>query len=287
MSSHYNLRSQRDAHTSADPTSDTQSESSISSVITDGTPTNPTSEPKNSVVGSDLRPVRSYSDVVRSRLNTPQPRVEKGSASVDDANGSPLNEATPVDDTQNKLSENPFITTSESCGESDASWTTVERRRQKARKASKNKSDLKGLHKTNLVREAEKQLIHEDRQHVLNRKDAERRARSLEQTSSLSEGRSKGKGIDPRNWGGIDFDSLDVDIHAQAEVLKAWATARDWSKKKSDAQAEVSNNESEQRIRSQLRDDLNTGSHSKRKDKPTQGRKSEKSGKTAVDPIDL
>ncbi|OAX32314.1 hypothetical protein K503DRAFT_776795, partial [Rhizopogon vinicolor AM-OR11-026] len=66
--------------------------------------------------------------------------LRRGSASVDNANESPLNEATPVDVTQNKLFENPFITTSESCDESDASWMTVERRRQKARKASKNKS---------------------------------------------------------------------------------------------------------------------------------------------------
>ncbi|OAX32783.1 hypothetical protein K503DRAFT_804946 [Rhizopogon vinicolor AM-OR11-026] len=243
MSSHYNLRSQHDTHMSADPTPDTQSESSISSVITDRTPTNLTSESNDSIVGSDLRPICSYSDMVRSRPNTPQPQVEKGLASIDNTIESPLNEATPVDDMQNKLSENPF--TSESCDESDASWMTVECCRQKARKAGKNKSDLKGLHKTDL---------------------------SLEQLSSLGEGPSKGKGIDPHNWGGIDIDDSDIDIHAQAEASKAWATARDWSKKKSDAQAEVSNNESdcEPEIR-KLQDEFNEDSRSKKKDKPTRG----------------
>lgn len=70
----------------------------------------------------------------------------------------------------------------------------------------------------------------EQKQRILNRKPAEERARSLEQVQPLGEGPSKGKGTDPRNWGGADIDSSELDIEAQRAALRAWREASEWAK---------------------------------------------------------
>ncbi|KAG2123516.1 hypothetical protein BD769DRAFT_1337304, partial [Suillus cothurnatus] len=82
-----------------------------------------------------------------------------------------------------------------------------------------------------LVREAESLLTKEEKQRILERKHAEENAQSEEQTlSSQGEGPSKGKGVNPRNWGDLDLGETEIDVDAQREALLNWARTRDWSR---------------------------------------------------------
>ncbi|KAF8225605.1 hypothetical protein L208DRAFT_1408263 [Tricholoma matsutake] len=40
--------------------------------------------------------------------------------------------------------------------------------------------------------------------------------------SSRGEGPSKGKGVDPDNWGALKFESAKLDVNAQREAMKTW-----------------------------------------------------------------
>ncbi|KAG0705859.1 hypothetical protein DFH29DRAFT_787866, partial [Suillus ampliporus] len=76
-----------------------------------------------------------------------------------------------------------------------------------------------------LVREAESQLTKEEKQRIQSRKRVEDEALPDEHTTSSSrgEGPSKGKDVDPRNWGNTDIDESDLDLNAQREALSTWA----------------------------------------------------------------
>lgn len=81
------------------------------------------------------------------------------------------------------------------------------------------------------MKEAETRLTQEERQRILERKHVEETAQAEEHTlTSQEEGPSKGKGADPRNWGGANLEDADLDIDAQREALSNWEHTRDWSK---------------------------------------------------------
>lgn len=74
------------------------------------------------------------------------------------------------------------------------------------------------------MREAEDQLIMENKRCITNKKHAEEQARVDKQTSSSNdEGPLKGKGVDPGNWDKANLGDSDLDIDAQMEVLETWA----------------------------------------------------------------
>jgi hypothetical protein len=59
----------------------------------------------------------------------------------------------------------------------------------------------------------------------------ERQAQTQERARSRDEGMSKGKGIDPHNWGDIDVSESKMDYDAQYKALKEWAEAKNWSQR--------------------------------------------------------
>ncbi|KAF8235742.1 hypothetical protein L208DRAFT_1391781 [Tricholoma matsutake] len=50
--------------------------------------------------------------------------------------------------------------------------------------------------------------------------------------SLRGEGPSKGKGVDPSNWGALEFESSKLDVDAQREAMKAWNMVRDQDQNK-------------------------------------------------------
>ncbi|KAG2136995.1 hypothetical protein DEU56DRAFT_912766 [Suillus clintonianus] len=230
MSAHYNLRSQHSAVVSVEPTiPGSLAESPLTEEQTHHSPIPPPTERSVSRVESILRPVRSYSDVVRTRSVSPQPGTGGRSASVNSAMVSHRDKTLAVKPTD-RPSENPFLTSSESENESargNEPWTTVDRRpRMKADKSRKNTQ----LIEPDPVIEAEKQLTEEERSRILNRRRAEEKARSQElPPSTRGEGPSKGKGVDPRNWGDLDIEESELDMDVQYEALHTWAQTREWA----------------------------------------------------------
>ncbi|KAG1788018.1 uncharacterized protein HD556DRAFT_1245814, partial [Suillus plorans] len=55
------------------------------------------------------------------------------------------------------------------------------------------------------------------------------------------EGPSKGKGIDPQNWGSADLEESEVDPEAQREALATWARSRTWANEGSARQTDSDN----------------------------------------------
>ncbi|KAG1894471.1 uncharacterized protein F5891DRAFT_961426, partial [Suillus fuscotomentosus] len=227
MPSNYNLHSQRSAAISEPTIPGSLAESPLTDVETYNTPKpSPTERSFSSVGDSILRPVHSYSDVVQTRSDSLQLQTGKGSASDDSTivsseEGSDTIHSTPV----NKKPE--CITTSDESDNDDTPWKQVKRKRGKPRRNSK----LKDFPRPNQSRdetldEAERQLTNDERQCILNRKNAETRAQSHTRSISLGEGPSKGKGVDPRNWGDAGVSESEMDFDAQYQALKEWAAAR-------------------------------------------------------------
>ena len=50
---------------------------------------------------------------------------------------------------------------------------------------------------------------------------------SNENDSSRDEGPSKGKGVDPHNWGVLEFEPFELNMNAQWEAMRAWNQVRD------------------------------------------------------------
>ncbi|KAG1874233.1 hypothetical protein C8R48DRAFT_769623 [Suillus tomentosus] len=258
MSSHYNLRSQRSTMQHVEQMiPGTLVESPLTENSTnDATPTpSPTERSFSRLGDSVLRPVRSYSDVVRTRPDTPQPEAGVRSASVDSAITGRHQSTGVVENDNNEPVNNPFVTTSESSAESDdgTPWKTVKDRRIKSRRAAKRKPKTKDQVEPDLVREAEKHLTQEEKQCISDRRRVEERARISEQTSSShDEGPSKGKGVDPRNWGNADLEESEVDPEAQREALATWARSRTWANEESAMQTD-SDNEPEDPVKAAIK----------------------------------
>ncbi|KAG2339815.1 hypothetical protein BDR05DRAFT_950798 [Suillus weaverae] len=234
---------------------------------------------------SVLKPGRSYSDVVQTRSKTTQPGAGTHSASTSSATASPLDRVPLGDITNNIINENPFVSTDESSNESNDEnepWTAVKSRRRKTENP-KPKSKGRSAVKKDLVREAKKLLTNKEKQHILNWKPAEERAQSLEPyPASLGEGPSKGKNVDPRNWGNTDLDESEIDIEAQREAIETWARLHDWAKDMP-IQDEDSEEESET-IKNPAQDALNKKLEKRTSPDhwvPLKGGKS----KTTIDPV--
>jgi hypothetical protein len=183
----------------------------LTSTETYNTPTpSPTESPGSHVGESVLRPMHSYSDVVQMRSVTPQPGAGVHSASVNSA-AAETREGTPSREPElsNKIDENPFLSTSESSSDDNNSpWTTADHRRHKSKKDPPISKDL--------VVEAEKLLTEDEKKRIHNQRHVEEKALSQEPTpSTLDEGPSKGKNIDPRNWGDAGLEESDLDVKAQ------------------------------------------------------------------------
>ncbi|KAG1758653.1 hypothetical protein EDD22DRAFT_748131, partial [Suillus occidentalis] len=98
-------------------------------------------------------------------------------------------------------------------------------------KKSKRAQTAKQRARVDLVKEAETRLTPDERQRILERKRAEDTAQAEEHTlTSQEEGPSKGKEVDPRNWGGANLEDGELDVEAQKEALSNWERTRDWSK---------------------------------------------------------
>ncbi|KAF8232635.1 hypothetical protein L208DRAFT_1396977, partial [Tricholoma matsutake] len=50
--------------------------------------------------------------------------------------------------------------------------------------------------------------------------------------SLRGEGPSKGKGVDPNNWGALRFESSKLDVNAQREAMKTWNMVQDQDQNK-------------------------------------------------------
>ncbi|KAG2345488.1 hypothetical protein BDR05DRAFT_960381 [Suillus weaverae] len=143
MPPRYPLRSQRSAlAASVKDAPDTRSESSLTSVPPNHKTSTVEKSKDSHVDGPVLKPVRSYSDVVRTRADTPQPGAEDVSAGVLDTEDTPSSYRTSVAPSPSsaiKMLENPFASSSESSDESkvDAPWKTVERQHKNSKRARK------------------------------------------------------------------------------------------------------------------------------------------------------
>jgi hypothetical protein len=49
------------------------------------------------------------------------------------------------------------------------------------------------------------------------------------------EGPSKGKGVDPKNWGALDLDPSELDLDAQKGALETWNVVRDMARAEEDS----------------------------------------------------
>jgi hypothetical protein len=148
------------------------------------------------------------------------------SASISSTTASPCNRISLIGPT-NKVSEDPFLSTSKSSSETsdeDSPWTVTDHRCHKKRGTDRRRSVENPTARKDLVKEAEKQLTEEEKQRIHNRKCAEEQAQTLAPSpSSLDEGPSKGKSVDPQNWGNAGLDELDLDLEGQREALHTWA----------------------------------------------------------------
>ncbi|KAG2743014.1 hypothetical protein P692DRAFT_20748122, partial [Suillus brevipes Sb2] len=169
--------------------------------------------------------------MVKARSDTPQPGAGGRSASASCTTGSPRDQTSVLNPENKEIVENPFLSTSESGSSSesdnDTPWKTIDHRRYNKKRAKAKKRQVN----KDLVAEAEKLLTNEEKQRILKRKLAEEHARPVEQSPlNLGEGTSKGKNVDPRNWGDAEINESDLDIEAQKEALNTWADSREWAK---------------------------------------------------------
>jgi len=118
-------------------------------------------------------------------------------------------------------------------------WTTVSRKGQRTRSASREKrrrSKVLDDELNHVVREAKRGLTPNDRVRInkritaLKNRPAGRQGDETSETTSRGEGPSaldKGKGIDPRNWGALSENGDDLDLDGQRAALESWNLARD------------------------------------------------------------
>jgi len=121
----------------------------------------------------------------------------------------------------------------------DLGWTTVSRKGQRTRSASREKrrhSKVLDDELNRVVCEAKRGLTPDDHVRInkritaLKNRPAGRQGDETSETTSRGEGPSaldKGKGIDPRNWGALSENGDDLDLDGQQATLESWNLARD------------------------------------------------------------
>ncbi|KIK40523.1 hypothetical protein CY34DRAFT_13650 [Suillus luteus UH-Slu-Lm8-n1] len=265
MSSHYNLRSQRSAVPSVEPCiPGTLAESPLTDTETYNTPTpSPTESPPVLVL------VSPFSDPC-APIATWYERAE------------PYERVPSEEPENNKINENPFLSTSESSSDDENSpWTTADHHRCKSKRELPVRKDL--------VVEAEKLLTEEEKKHILNRRHVEEEALSQGLTpSTMDKGQSKGKNIDPRNWGdaGLEESNLDEGPEGGSEATsndESDTVTRDPIQEAVEAAVRQATQKYEEQIR-QLQNKLENKRTSKGKHKKAPKAKASKE-KVTFDPI--
>ena len=202
----------------------------------------------------------TYSDVAASRPSSPASAMMEEALSSDaEAFARPakveeaLVEKTEVVSTNNTKN----IVTNSKDHESDTSslsglsnldedqnlWTTVVLRRSRSLDSlRKNKKTVKIVkevqnrvnnltaEQNTVVIEAEKQLTSSQKEQLSRRYEKVRKEtapRDRSESRGERPSTSKGKGIDPRNWGDAQFSESDVDIEAQRAALESFTVKRD------------------------------------------------------------
>ena len=155
-------------------------------------------------------------------------------------------------------------------------WTTPGSHRSRSVDTPKRMSELNTnqikvvqLARENLTRK-QKDLISKCEDHV------------RKKTHSQGEGTSKGKGVDPRNWGNVGISDTDLDIEAQASMLENFKANHN-AEQRTNAQIvspdkdAVVKNPDEDLIKSA--DELNVNNDEKRKKRKKRTKKSKKAYK--------
>ena len=164
-------------------------------------------------------PVRLYSDAVASR--PPSSREENYLSPIEARDSRADEDIRPITDANED--------TSEESEDSDPRWTTVRRRRahslDSTKKNLRNK-ELIYLSKTlsaeqeEVVKAAVNLLTDEQKEQVVRRQD--KIVLSKETDNEPGASRSKGKTVDPREWGNVGIDHRELDPELQAAILEMY-----------------------------------------------------------------
>ena len=241
MSRSYNLRNRSGAGVATQSERALNESPSLIDVDTHSNEVAPQDEGSTPVTKS-TGPVRLYSDAVA--LRPPSPRREK----LAQPSGKPVRDLdTKVPERTSEVEGSREEDGSQNEGDSSSkevetpdkveypSWTTVKRRRARSEGSLQYKKPLTS-EQANAVKRAAEGLTAEQKQKILRRQEKVRSRRDAS-VSSRGEGPSKpkGKAIDPREWGNVDFSRENLDVEAQAAALKTFKaqakTAKEHSKK--------------------------------------------------------
>lgn len=138
-------------------------------------------------------------------------------------------------------SSNQFMTENPPDEEDDnRPWTLVESkraRRHRASKISNNSSERPDLtsEQQTAVQAAEQGLTALERERIDRRYENLQVNPESESEPSGIEGPSKGKGVDPKNWGALDLDPSELDLDAQKGALETWNVVRDMARAEEDS----------------------------------------------------
>jgi hypothetical protein len=198
---------------------------------------------------SVLGNVRAYSDVVASRPASVASRRNDSSGGESDSgstvNPENFNRESSVVTVESKLTS--LESSSSDDDEDERPWALVQPRRARSMeplrgsKLSKSGDDNKILSKYSsiiygneltmeqdtVVTAAEKALTVDERERISKRyASMDSKVDESMRSDSKDEGPSKGKGVDPQNWGAAGIDSSELDVGAQRQAFEAWIAAR-------------------------------------------------------------
>ncbi|KAG1791608.1 uncharacterized protein HD556DRAFT_1437292 [Suillus plorans] len=199
----------------------------------------PAESPLTSVEGSPvteaespsaLRPIRSYSDVVRVSSPASDQRVEQESVvNLSGINIANANESTLAEGTTDHVTFRTANEDSESLEESndgdDRPWITVDRKGRRDKKDLADQIKESGeltVEQLKVVNAARKSLTETERRR-LGRREANVGQR--ESTRPTTDTESKGKGVDPRNWGALAHED-EIDVEEQRVALESYKTTK-------------------------------------------------------------
>ncbi|KAG0692532.1 hypothetical protein DFH29DRAFT_882346 [Suillus ampliporus] len=188
--------------------------------------------PKTITKGSPaLRPVRSYSDVVRAsspvsnlqvaQESNVQPNLETGIGK--DPNEDLAGSNDEHDSHRVTENEEHELTSSEE-DDDDRPWIEVLR---KGRNRAKTPEALSNEQRET-VGKAERMLTQAERQRLAKRNfSVSTRETATTRETDHGEGPSKGKGTDPRNWGTAMIEDEDLNLDEQRAALESFRTAKE------------------------------------------------------------
>ena len=189
-----------------------------------------TPQEEDSVPNSEANvAARLYSDVAASRPPSPlrdRPLLPSGSPTLGQNRANVPRRVDDDDDHSSNSSES----SSNLNGEAETPdkieyipWTTVQRRRARSLESFENKKRLLTSEQNQAVKKAAENMTADQKQQVQRRQEKVQPRRKSSVTSQ-GEGPSKpkGKGIDPREWGNVNFSNDSLDVDAQAAALNSY-----------------------------------------------------------------